>query len=80
MVFCPYIEQNFNAFRTVRQDWLLKYTFTVDFHTSLQFYSLHWLPVKLSIEFKIIIITIKAIYGLAASYICELINIKESGG
>ena len=26
------------------------------------------------------IITFRAIYGLAASYICELINIKESGG
>ena len=26
------------------------------------------------------IITFKAIYALAPSYICELINIKESGG
>ena len=26
------------------------------------------------------IITFKAIHGLAPSYICELINIKESGG
>ena len=31
------------------------------------------------IEFKAMLITFKAIYGLAPSYICELINFKESG-
>jgi len=49
-------------------------------HITPVLYSLHWLPVKFSVELKIMIITFKAIYGLAPSYICELINIKESGG
>ena len=38
--------------------------------------SLHWLPVKFRIDFKILLI-VKAIYGDAPGYLTELIAIKE---
>ena len=40
-------------------------------------YSLHWLPVQFRIDFKILIITFKAIYGHAPGYIGNLIHIKD---
>ena len=45
--------------------------------------SLHWLPVKYRIIFKVILITFKTIHGLAPVYISELISIRDvslSGG
>ena len=39
--------------------------------------SLHWLPVKFRISFKIIILTFKAIYGPAPEYIADLISIRN---
>ena len=39
--------------------------------------SLHWLPVKLRIDFKILLLTFKAIYGHAPGYLTDLIAIKE---
>ena len=39
--------------------------------------SLHWLPVKFCIDFKILILTFKAIYGHAPGYLTDLIAIKE---
>ena len=41
--------------------------------------SLHWLPVKYCIVFKIILITFKAIHGLAPAYISELISVRDTG-
>ena len=38
--------------------------------------SLHWLPVKYRIIFKVLLITFKAIHGLAPVYISELISIR----
>ena len=38
---------------------------------------LHWLPVCFRIEYKMLILTFKAIYGVAPSYICNLIKIRE---
>ena len=38
---------------------------------------LHWLPVKQRIIFKILLLTFKAVHGLAPSYICELVEIKQ---
>lgn len=35
---------------------------------------LHWLPVKQRIEFKVLILTYKALNGLAPPYVCELIH------
>ncbi|KAF7641237.1 hypothetical protein LDENG_00287960 [Lucifuga dentata] len=42
-------------------------------HITLVLASLHWLPVHLRIDFKILIITFKASLGLAPSYICDML-------
>ena len=46
-------------------------------HISPFLKELHWLPVKYRIEFKILILTFQAIYGLAPEYLCDLIQIRE---
>ena len=38
----------------------------------------HGLPVRYRIDFKICLLTFKAIHGFAPSYLCELITVKES--
>jgi len=38
---------------------------------------LHWLPILQRIEFKILLLTYKAIHGLAPEYIANLLHIKE---
>ena len=38
--------------------------------------NLHWLPVRYRINFKILLLTFKALYGMAPSYIIELIHTK----
>jgi hypothetical protein len=40
--------------------------------------SLHWLPVKYSIDFKILLLTFKAIHKIAPDYISNLISLKGS--
>ncbi|KAF7642005.1 hypothetical protein LDENG_00264860, partial [Lucifuga dentata] len=40
--------------------------------------SLHWFPVRFRIEFKILLITFKALLGLAPSYITEMLTPCES--
>ena len=40
--------------------------------------SLHWLPVKARIQVKILLITFKAIHGLAPEYLCDLLTFKTS--
>ena len=42
--------------------------------------SLHWLPVKHRIDFKVLLPTFKAIYGLTLPYISELISVKDTSG
>ena len=37
-------------------------------------FAMHWLPVAYHIEFKILVLTLKAIYQLAPSYICNLVR------
>ncbi|KAF7641764.1 hypothetical protein LDENG_00272630, partial [Lucifuga dentata] len=39
--------------------------------------SLHWFPVQFRIEFKILLITFKALLGLAPSYITEILTPYE---
>ena len=39
---------------------------------------LHWLPVKVRIQFKILLITFKVIHGLAPKYLCDLLTFKSS--
>ena len=47
-------------------------------HISPLLRGLHWLPVKARIQFKILLITFKAIHGLAPKYLCELLTFKSS--
>ena len=39
--------------------------------------NLHWLPVKERIHYKILLLTFKALHGLAPSYISELISVYK---
>ena len=41
-------------------------------------YKLHWLPVTFRIDYKIIIITHKAIHGTAPNYLSSLVNFKPN--
>ena len=36
--------------------------------------ALHWLPVKQRIEFKVLVLTYKALNGLAPPYVCDMIQ------
>ena len=45
-------------------------------HITPVLFSLHWLRVVYRIEFKVLIVTLKAIYQLAPSYICNLVRWK----
>ena len=47
------------------------------FHITPVLRELHWLTIKFRIEFKILTVTFKAIYGKAPVYITELIQVKE---
>ena len=49
----------------------------VRLHISPVLCSLHWLPVKQLINFKILVIVYQAIHGLAPDYIQELINVYQ---
>ena len=40
--------------------------------------SLHWLPVKYRIDFKVSLLTFKALYGLTPPYISELTSVKDT--
>ena len=46
-------------------------------HVTPVLFALHWLPVKFRIDFKILIITFRAIHGQAPPYICNLINVRN---
>ena len=47
-------------------------------HISTLLRGLHWLPVKARMQFKILLITFKAIHGLAPKYLCDLLTFKSS--
>ena len=40
--------------------------------------SLHWLPIQARIEYKILVITYKALNNLAPPYLTELLEYKEN--
>ena len=44
-------------------------------HITPALYELHWLPVSLCIDYKILLLTFKCIYGLAPTSLSNLINI-----
>ena len=48
-------------------------------HITPILYELHWLPVKFRINFKLLLITFKALYGMAPKYIADLLNIRKKG-
>ena len=41
--------------------------------------TLHWLPVSARCDFKVLLITYKALNGLAPSYIIEMLSLSNSG-
>ena len=45
-------------------------------HISPSLKMLHWLPIEFRIQFKILLITFKAIHGLAPAYLIELITLR----
>ena len=47
-------------------------------HVRPLLYNLHWLPVKFRFNFKILLLTYKAINSLVPFYLQELINLKEA--
>ena len=47
-------------------------------HITPALYELHWLPVSLRIDYKILLLTFKCIYGLAPTSLSDLINIKSN--
>ena len=47
-------------------------------HITPALYELHWLPVSLRIDYKIILLTFKCIHGLAPTYLSDLISIKSN--
>ena len=46
-------------------------------HITPVLFSLHWLPVNYRITFKVLLVTYKAIHGIAHVYIQDLIKIRE---
>ena len=47
-------------------------------HITPALYELHWLPVSLRIDYKILLLAFKCIYGLAPAYLSDLISIKSN--
>ena len=47
-------------------------------HITPILYKLHWLPVTFRIDYKIIIITHKAIHGTAPNYLSSLVDLKPN--
>ena len=47
-------------------------------HITLIMLNLHWLPIRYRIKFEILLLTFKALQGMAPSYIIDLINIKTN--
>ena len=48
------------------------------YHITPTLYELHWLPVSLRIDYKISLLTFKCIYGLAPTYLSDLISRKSN--
>ena len=46
-------------------------------HITPELQELHWLTVRSRIKFKILLMTFKAIHGLALTYIMDLVSVKK---
>ena len=57
----------------------ITHAFIADRYTSANpiLEKLHWFPIQHRINFKIILLTFKALHGLTATYISEIISIKN---
>lgn len=54
-------------------------TFTRKYeHITPVLYDLHWLPVRERIQFKILLLTYKALHGKAPAYIAEMLSYRDS--
>lgn len=73
--FPRYTLVSYNASKIVLPDSFVQHRGLIKLHPS--YFSLHWLPVTYRIEFKILVLTFKAIYQLAPFYICNLVRLKE---
>ena len=40
--------------------------------------ALHWLPIRLRIDFKILLLTFKVLNGMAPKYLCDLLKYRET--
>ena len=47
-------------------------------HITPALHELHWRPVSLRIDYEILLLTFKCIYGLAPTYLSDLIRIKSN--
>ena len=64
--------KNFNvSWMPVEHDWSSAHLNTVILRRLLE--QLHWLPIRLRIEFKILLITFKVLQGSAPKYLIDLI-------
>lgn len=73
--FPRYTLVSYNASKIVLPGSFVQHRGLIKLHPS--YFSLHWLPVTYRIEFKILVLTFKAIYQLAPFYICNLVRLKE---
>ena len=76
MVYQPHISTSCNVLRTV----LLLCSLPRFCHMTATLFFLHCLPVRFRIEFKLLILAMKAIHGLASQYITDLMNVKQQFG
>ena len=47
-------------------------------HITPALYGLHWLPVSLRTDYKVLLLTFKCIFGLAPTYISDHISIRSN--
>ena len=47
-------------------------------HITPTLYSLHWLPIKYRIHFKILLATYKCLHGLAPQYLADLLSVAKA--
>ncbi len=67
--FCLYFSTLYQS--CITESWVGVWKYD---HNSLVLSTLHWLPIKHCINFKILLITYKALNGLAPQYLSELLS------
>ena len=77
------VEEVFVIFSTDTKNEILRFLSCLIAKEALNYitpalYELHWLPVSLRLDYKILLLTFKCIYGLAPTYLSDLISIKSN--